>query len=187
MEYRMKLESGKYYHIYNRSNNRELVFKEPENYRFFFEKYTTMISPHVETVAYCLMPTHFHCCIKVNTDDPLLLKRKIGILLSSYTRAINSRFNRHGGLFQHHTKAIEIHDESYLLTLSLYIHQDPIRARLVKDQLDWIFSSYRSFSGGNSSIPVSHEVVRRILGNNTDYISYSQTILRSVKQQYWIQ
>lgn len=53
------------FHIFNHANGFENVFLEPENYRFFLEKYRQHISPIAETFAYCLMPNHFHLVIRI--------------------------------------------------------------------------------------------------------------------------
>jgi len=153
----MILESGKYYHLYNRSNNREIVFKEEENHEYFLTKYQKLISPYADTIAYCLMPTHFHFCIKVTTEDMDRLRDNIGILLSSYTKGINKRFDRHGSLFQKHTKAIWIEDESYLMTVCRYIHLNPLRAKLVMSPVDWQYSSYGDYAGIRKSMPLSKD------------------------------
>ena len=49
-----------YYHIYNRGNNRENIFKETRNYRYFLTLYAKHIEPVADTFAYCLLPNHFH-------------------------------------------------------------------------------------------------------------------------------
>ncbi|WP_423129793.1 transposase [Gaoshiqia sp. Z1-71] len=53
------------YHIFNHANGFENVFREPENYRFFLEKYHLYISPVAETYAWCLMPNHFHLVVRI--------------------------------------------------------------------------------------------------------------------------
>lgn len=60
-----KLKPDTSYHIFNHANGFENIFKEPENYRFFLEKYRKYISPMAETYAYCLMPNHFHLVIRI--------------------------------------------------------------------------------------------------------------------------
>lgn len=62
------MEAGKFYHVYNRTNNKELLFKEHENYFFFLRKYKQYLSSYIDTYAYCLMPNHFHFLIKVKED-----------------------------------------------------------------------------------------------------------------------
>ncbi len=59
------------YHIFNHANGFENIFKEPENYRFFMEKYVLHITPIAETYAYCLMPNHFHLVVRMRKRDAL--------------------------------------------------------------------------------------------------------------------
>lgn len=66
----MEFETGKYYHFYNRSNNEELLFKSEENYVYFLEKYRYYLGPLFSTLAYCLMPTHFHFLVKIKEMSP---------------------------------------------------------------------------------------------------------------------
>ncbi|HNV95189.1 MAG TPA: hypothetical protein PKG63_01845 [Bacteroidales bacterium] len=61
----------KYYHIYNHANGFENIFNEERNYYFFLEKYQFYISPIADTLAYCLMPNHFHLLIKIKSEEEL--------------------------------------------------------------------------------------------------------------------
>lgn len=56
---------GQYYHVYNRTNNRESLFKEVQNRSFFLEKFNQYIRPFCIVHAYVLMDNHFHYSIKV--------------------------------------------------------------------------------------------------------------------------
>ena len=60
----MQFETGKYYHLYNRSNNEELIFRTDENYLYFLQRYREYFENDFSTVAYCLMPTHFHLLLR---------------------------------------------------------------------------------------------------------------------------
>jgi putative transposase len=108
------------------------VFKSEENYEFFLRKKKKYVSDKVETLAYCLMATHFHFLVFIQSVETTIIKNNFGILLSSYTKAINSRYKRHGSLFQLHTKARLVGSDNYLMILAAYIHQNPIRAGLIK-------------------------------------------------------
>lgn len=65
------IEPSKYYHIYNHANGFENIFNEERNYHFFLEKYPFYISPIADTLAYCLMPNHFHLLIKIKSEKEL--------------------------------------------------------------------------------------------------------------------
>jgi putative transposase len=98
------------------------------------------------------------------------LNDSTSILLRSYTRAIQKQENITGSIFQHRTKAVCLTDvtgispawfhsnygtiinitdpeKEYPQVCFNYIHQNPIKARLVKNPEDWEFSSYPDYSG----------------------------------------
>jgi REP element-mobilizing transposase RayT len=191
----MNFYENQYYHLYNRTNNEEALFRSDENYLFFLKKYRFYLDEYLDTIGYCLMPTHFHFLVRVKEvgkdglhlgsndlkegnyfeggvhlnpklQDRLhfrnkdfkeevypeggvhlsrIISDKIGILLSSYTKSFNKRFNRHGSLFQEHSKAKPISDDRYLIYLLIYIHQNPIRSGLVEKAEEWKYSSYQDY------------------------------------------
>ena len=102
-----------YYHLYNRSINKELLFKEEENYLYFLKQYRKRFEDKLDAIAYCLMPTHFHFLIYCHNEQENSIPQEIGIWLSSYTKAMNKRYNRSGSLFQRHTKAIPVDNDDY--------------------------------------------------------------------------
>ncbi len=121
------------------------------------------------------MPTHFHFLVRVssNIDVPHLkgvahlsqaISKQIQTLLSSYTKAINKRYNRHGSLFQQNTKAKQVASDSYLITLLIYIHQNPIRSGLVKKAEDWLYSSYQDYIDlRNDTLPSKELILGMII------------------------
>ena len=60
-----KLLPSKYYHIYNRGNNRENIFKEERNYFHFLDLWQKHVMPVAETYSYCLMKNHFHFLVRI--------------------------------------------------------------------------------------------------------------------------
>ncbi len=182
----MNFAQGKYYHIFNRSNNNEFVFKSEENYYYFLHKYEMYIKPSVSTIAYCLMPTHFHFLVKIKCDDNTIIQNGIKIMLSSYTKAINKRFHRHGSLFQPHTKAKEIGDEQYLITLVSYIHQNPLRAKLVQSLEQWLYSSYREAAGFKESSFVDSEFYEHHFTTKQNFRTFSENLITAIRKEYWV-
>lgn len=182
----MQFEKGRFYHLYNRTNNNELLFRTEENYRYFLRKFKTHLRPYCAVIAYCLMPTHFHSLVRIESDDSLLISKNIGILLRSYTRAVNKRFSRHGNLFQQNSKARHIDDESYLLTLMNYIHQNPIRARIVKSLDDWQYSSYLDLAQKRTGTLPDGSFLRRYFKTSEEFVRYSEEMVEPVRKEYWI-
>jgi len=179
----MQFYKDTYYHLYNRTNNEEALFRSNDNYIYFLKKYRHYLEEYFETIGYCLMPTHFHFLVRLKDElfqDELhlpggvhlkenesqissIISKKIGILLSGYTKAINKRFGRHGSLFQEHSKSKPIFTDNYLITLLTYIHQNPIRSGLVKKAEDWIYSSYQDYLDlRNGTLPNKNKILRII-------------------------
>ena len=63
-----RLKNGKFYHVYNRGNNRRDLFKEASDYEHFLKLYDKFISPIAETYAWVLMPNHFHLMVKIKEN-----------------------------------------------------------------------------------------------------------------------
>lgn len=155
----MNFKEKNIYHIYNRGNNSQKIFFEKANYLYFLNLTQKFILPHAEILAWCLMPNHFHFMIYANEMSiEQLTKRTIPLqrlsegfrlLLSSYTKAINSRYQRNGSLFQQKTKSKNLYDGrgNYIEQAFHYIHQNPAKALLCKQLHEWEFSSYRDYAG----------------------------------------
>jgi REP element-mobilizing transposase RayT len=81
--------------------------------------------------SFVLMPNHYHLLLE--TLRPTLLKG-MQWLNATYTQRFNSRHRTRGHLFQGRYKALLVDGDSggYLLTVSDYIHLNPVRAKLVR-------------------------------------------------------
>jgi REP element-mobilizing transposase RayT len=139
-------ESGYIYHFYSRAIGAEKLFVENENYFFFLNKYEKYLEPYFETLAYCLIPNHFHFLIKVkeNCTDGEIIK-SIGDFLNSYTKSFNKLYARNGSLFQRKFKRKKVDSDSYFTRMIIYIHHNPVKHGLKKGPSDWQFSSYNSY------------------------------------------
>jgi len=195
----MFIEKGHIYHIYNQGNNRQKIFFRRENYLFFLGKMKEYILPYGDIMAWCLMPNHFHWMVYVKETDifnsrsatlsrtrtvsnNISFNKSIGILLASYTRAINAQENRTGSLFRDKTKAecltayngitpsfynteygtiINIPDPEieYPQICFNYIHNNPVKAGLVKNAEDWEFSSFQDICGMRNGRLINREKI----------------------------
>lgn len=182
----MDLKTGQYYHLYNRSNGGEQIFRCSENYLYFLSKFRKRLEEKIVTHAYCLMPTHFHFLVQVTTEDISKLKKAIGVQLASYTKAFNKSYNRTGSLFQQHTKTKLIDEEEYLITLVSYIHQNPIRSNLVEHLEEWPFSSYLDLSGLRNGTLVSRALIEKYFTSTQDFIAFSEQNILRVRSKYWV-
>ena len=178
------------YHIYNQGNNKQIIFYNRDNFLFFLKKVKEYILPYADILAWCLMPNHFHLMIfltnthRVTSSHPVSkrsINNSIAILLRSYTRAINKQEKKSGALFRESTKAECINCftgikpsfiQSNLLINNLlpkkqypqicfnYIHQNPLKANLVKNVVDWEFSSAKDYAGLRNGKLINKEIAQ---------------------------
>ncbi len=158
----MKFLPNTLYHIYNRGNNRQVIFPQEKNYDFFLKKVDLELKGLCDLLAYCLMPNHFHLLIYISESSPGLnllsnqnqqqLARKIGTILSSFSQAINKQEDRVGSLFQQKTKAKILDSSFYSLVCFNYIHQNPIKAGLVRKMEYWRYSSFNDYLEEKSTL-----------------------------------
>jgi putative transposase len=89
------------------------------------------------------MPNHFHLFLRVNESEAF--EKGFKNFLISYSKAVNKMYGRVGSLFQGRYKASEITNHSYYTTIIAYIHQNPVVAGLVKNMMDYKYSSYPAY------------------------------------------
>ncbi|SMC69765.1 transposase [Sporomusa malonica] len=94
--------------------------------------------------AYCLMDNHVHLIIKVNNESLESVMKRIGV---SYVYWYNWKYKRSGHLFQDRYKSEVIEDDSYLLSVVRYIHQNPIKANITPVIGEYPWSSYSEYIG----------------------------------------
>ena len=164
----MKFIPNNIYHIYNQGNNRQKIFFNDADYLIFLQLYKKSFLAIADTIAWCLMPNHFHFMIyadeRCNNEikqggiviDPIT--NSIRKLLSGYARIFNNNTGRSGSLFRQKTKAKCLSDikanisnlsctQDYYINCFHYIHQNPLRAKLVTHLEDWNFSSFKDYAG----------------------------------------
>lgn len=164
---------GHYYHLYNRGNNRQNIFFERENYLFFLRQFRLHVAAEAaDVIAYCLMPNHYHFLVYLRGAD---LSEKMGYLSLSYTKAINKRFQRSGGLFQGPFQSIHVDAEAYLLNLSRYIHLNPVKAGLVQRPEDWDFSSYQEYVERRRGTLPQYQGLQQQAGGATAYQAFVES------------
>jgi hypothetical protein len=65
------LTHGNFYHIYNRGNNHENIFRQERNYAYFLDLWWKHVSRIAETWAYCLLKNHFHAVVHIKNKEDL--------------------------------------------------------------------------------------------------------------------
>lgn len=137
------------YHVIARGNNRERVFEAGDAK----SKYLEILADYKERYgfrlyAYVMMDSHVHILLQINKTP--LAKIMQGIQ-QRFTQYYNRQYNRSGHVFEQRYKAYLCEEESYLMTLISYIHQNPLRAEM-SEGIDYRWSSHQAYLRGNSGL-----------------------------------
>ncbi len=134
------------YHVMNRGNHAERIFRDDLDRKSLLDVLGAACRGAGWRVhSFVFMPNHYHLLIE--TLRPTLVKGMQWIN-STYTRRYNLRHKTWGHLFQGRYKALLVDPEAqgYFLTVSDYIHMNPVRAKLVRES-DGLFRDAWSSAG----------------------------------------
>ena len=137
---------SKIYHIMFRGVNYQDLFEERQDYIKLTETILQLKEEMgFQIYAYCFMTNHVHLVLKEKElrDMSLIMKR----ILTKYSRWYNIKYGRTGALIANRYKSVPVVVDEYFLNLIRYVHQNPIKAGIVKDIDDYKYSSYREYLG----------------------------------------
>jgi hypothetical protein len=88
------------------------------------------------------MSNHVHLLLEEGDEDLSLTMKRLGV---SFVWFYNWKYETTGHLFQDRYNSERVEDERYLKTVVRYIHQNPVKAGIVKNISDWPWSSYTEY------------------------------------------
>ena len=136
---------GAWYHVMNRGAGRQAIFAHDDHRALYLELLREIVEMFkVEVHAYCLMDNHYNLLIKAPHAN---LSRAMRHLNGVYTQRFNRSVKTDGSLFRGRYKAIIVDADAYLLSVSRYIHRNPVEADIVKKAERYAWSSYRAYIG----------------------------------------
>ncbi|MDW7738966.1 MAG: transposase [Bacillota bacterium] len=141
------------YHVMVRGINRQKVFIDDGDCIQFIKKIEeAKEKSDFEFYGYCLMGNHAHLLFREVTESLSLIMQKI---FSRYVYWYNWKYDRFGHLFQERFKSEVVEDDSYLLTVLRYIHQNPVKAGIADSIDDYLWSSYPEYLGKSKLVDTS--------------------------------
>jgi putative transposase len=137
---------GYCYHITHRGNRRSRIFFEEgdqEAYCGWLKRYTERYALRIW--AWCLMTNHIHLVAEPMGERSLA--RALGHGHGKYAQWVNARYGLSGHLWQGRFFSAAM-DEEHLWQAVRYVELNPVRAGLVADARDWLWSSARAHISG---------------------------------------
>ena len=139
-----------YYHIMMRGNNKEKIFARDDLKSYFLDCLTEQYEEGLlDIAAYCIMNNHVHLVIKANFGN---LSKALKTINTKYAMRFNYLNDRVGHVFQGRYKSEIIGNDIYLLNVIRYVHNNPIKAKLVKELHSYKWSSFNDYIETNITI-----------------------------------
>jgi REP-associated tyrosine transposase len=134
-------------HVIQRGNNRQVCFVSEQDmaaYANWLEEYAKKFGVSVH--AWVFMTNHVHLLVTPHAVDSVsTMMQSLG---RRYVRYFNRKYRRSGTLWEGRFKASLVQSETYLLICQRYIELNPVRAGMVSDPADYVWSSYQAHGLG---------------------------------------
>lgn len=195
---------GCIYHLYNRGNNKEIIFRDEQDYRAFLFRLGLCLglekgdlneceitkSPKsririgglkfgdFKLHAFCLMPNHIHLLIEQCGEESiskLLLK-----VLTSFSKYLNLKYKRVGHVFQDRFKSNKIKTNPQLMLASSYIHMNPVKDSLVNEPEKYKWSSYGDFIFDRKNPIVCKRFLTEVFGDTKNFVNENTKLYKKM-------
>lgn len=150
-------------HIMVQGINKEEIFKTDFYKNLYIRLMETIQSDFdIEILAYAIMNNHSHVLLYYNNIEDV--SKFIGRLNQKFAQLYNKNENRVGYVFRGRYQCEQITDISHLHNVLPYIHFNPYKAGIVRNLIEYKFSSYPQYLNDKVDIEKGF-----ILFNTYDY------------------
>lgn len=161
---------GAVYHVIQRGNNREYIFRKKQDKFFLLEnlKYYKNVMDF-DILGYVIMDNHYHLMLKT-VDAPL--REIMHRINTRFSKQFNQGNRRTGHVFENRYKSLLVMDDAYLLSLLRYIHQNPVQAKMCQSIQDYPWSSDRFYRRNEADSLVDIDLIlERFSVNRTNALA----------------
>ena len=175
-----KYSQSNFNHVIVQGIKKEYIFSEEK----YIEKYKEFIIKKLEDtdikmLAYCIMSNHAHFLIyseKIENLSKFMQK-----LNTSYSNFYNKEKNRVGYVFRDRYYSKEIMNEKQLYNCLKYIHNNPVKANIVREMNEYKYSSYNEFVGEKEVI--TEESIKILFGSAENYMEQFKWIHKNYSDE----
>ena len=170
---------GARHHVMNRGSRRQPVFADDVARELFLALLADLPQRFgVRVHGYALMPNHYHLMLESVRGELARAMRHLG---SEYTRRENARHGWDGPLFRGRYRNRVVATDEYWTHLLVYLHLNPVRARLPSAELaPW--TSHRAYLRDDERPQwLTTSELQRSFGGPGAYLSYFEGV-RSGKE-----
>lgn len=153
--------------------NKEKIFLKGEDknkYIMLLKKYYQKFK--VNIIAYCVMDNHIHMLLYSNEIQNI--SNFMQQVNSIYAMYYNKNNDRVGYVYRNRFKSVPIMNREQLYICIKYIHMNPVKAKIVEKESDYIYSSYNDYLKKTGFI--NEKILKFIFNSSDNYIEKFQKI-----------
>ena len=168
-----------FYHVISRGVRRDKIFINDNDKSKFLEKLREAIDKfNLKIHSYVLMNNHYHL-LKETPDGNL--SKAMHFINTSYAIWFKSKHQIVGPVFQGRYKSILVEKEAYFLTLSAYIHLNPVRAEIVNEPNKYRWSSFNDYLRTEKSNPwiFTEDILKMFAGDREAYKTFVYNCMKA--------
>ena len=159
--------AGGIYHVFNRGNNRNVLFEVKEDFSCFKGMlYEGGKREGIKIYHYCLMSNHFHLLVRSETAESL--PHFMHWVQLGYARYFKGRHKTTGHIFEERYRSPRIAEESYYLQCGRYIERNPVKAKMVQNAEEYPYSSAGYYVKGKRDPLVTENIYYQSLGKTLE-------------------
>ena len=165
-----------FFHVITQGINKQYIFEQNEykkKYQFLLSRYLQKYN--VNLLSYCVMSNHSPMLIY--SEDLEQMSKYMHDVNTTYSKFYNESENRVGVVFRSRYKSEPIYDYKYLYNCVAYIHNNPVKAKIVDVPEKYEFSSYNSYINGT----VSKKNIEILFESTHNYINLFKKIHNNVE------
>ena len=161
-----KISGSSYHHVIVQGINKDYIFKRAEDIEKFKEIIISKLKDvEIEILAYCIMNNHAHFLIFSKTNEAL--SKFMQRVNTSYSKYYNRGNKRVGYVFRDRYYSQDILSHKQLYNCLKYIHNNPVKAGIIKNVGDYKYSSYNEFLGKRKII--TNEGLKLLFGTTDGF------------------
>ena len=143
-----KISTTDFYHVIMRGNNKSYIFKLNAYKTYFLEQLRIIAKEdHVEIAAWCLMDNHVHLVVKITPEEMAIFFKRINRRFAMYHHRKEKSV---GHVFENRYKSEVIESDASLLNVIRYVHNNPVKAKMVNEPSAYKWSSYNDYVKGSN-------------------------------------
>ena len=152
-----------FFHVIVQGVNREFIFEKYKYREKYFHLLEEVKRDHIlDILAYSIMYNHAH--MLVHTEKIKELSDFMKKVNEKYAKYYNYMENRVGQVFRDRYMSEPITNKKYLINCLAYIHNNPVKANIVKKCEDYQFSSYLDYINENKF--VNKDIIKLVFDTN---------------------